>query len=134
MRLSTWLWLGLVALVGYVMFQVKYQVMGLEDQLARVDRSIVADRDGLRVLNAEWSYLNEPTRLDRLRQHYLTLTPIGRAQLTSLDQVPFRTANPAQMPGAAPAQESSNPVVPAPRQADFAASVQRVSAKTGTMP
>lgn len=133
MRLSTWLWLGLVALVGYIMFQVKYEVGQLEDALVRVNRSIDADRDALRVLSAEWSYLNQPARLEQLRQRYLTLTPIGRAQLGSLDQVPFRAAEPGAPPPAAPASRPESPVPQAPR-APAVGRPQFVSATAGDTP
>ena len=101
LRPSTLLWLAVIAAVGYGMFQVKYRVMQLEDQLARVNRSIDADRDALRVLGAEWSYLNQPQRLDQLRQRYLTLVPIQRRQLGSLDQVPFHPGEQGVAPEAA---------------------------------
>jgi hypothetical protein len=111
LRPSTLLWLAVIAAVGYGMFQVKYQVTALEDELARVNRSIDNDRDQLRVLGAEWSYLNQPARLDQLRQRYLTLVPIARGQLGSLDQIPFRTG---EQGGAPPAPEVASPRPPAP--------------------
>ena len=132
MRLSTWLWLALVAAVGYAIFQVKYEVMQLEDELARVNRSIDNDRDAMRVLNAEWSYLNQPARLDQLRQRYLALTPIGRAQLGSLDQVPFRPADKAEAPDGTSAPVVK-PAAPAPA-APLVGSAHLVSAKTGVTP
>jgi hypothetical protein len=111
LRLSTWLYLALIAAVGWGMFQVKYQVAQLDDELSRVNRSIDADRDKIRVLGAEWSYLTQLPRLDQLRQRYLTLAPITRAQLGSLDQVPFRAGETAApVAAAAPAVG----VVPAP--------------------
>lgn len=130
LRLSTWLYLALIAAVGWGMFQVKYQVAQLDDELSRVNRSIDADRDKIRVLGAEWSYLTQLPRLDQLRQRYLTLAPITRAQLGSLDQVPFRAGEtPAPAP-AAPALAAApapphRPSVALPGGADL------VSAKPG---
>lgn len=108
-RLATWGWLAVVGIAGFATYEVKYQVAQVDDQLGRVNRSIDADRDQLRVLNAEWSYLTQPARLDQLRQRHLTLVPVGRAQLGSLDQIPFRAgeasgpavANSAPTPAAA---------------------------------
>lgn len=110
LRLSTLLWLAVISVVGYGMFQVKYRVMQLEDELARVNRSIDADRDELRVLGAEWSFLNQPQRLDQLRQRYLTLVPVQRAQLGSLDQVPFRPGEQGIAPEAKPSRPQAPPV------------------------
>ena len=110
LRPSTLLWLAVIGAVGYGMFQVKYRVMQLEDELARVNRSIDADRDELRVLGAEWSYLNQPQRLDQLRQRYLRLVPVQRAQLGNLDQIPFRPGEQGVAPEAAPSRPQSPPV------------------------
>ena len=91
-RLATWGWLGLVGIAGFATYEVKHQVALVDDELGRVNRSIDTDRDQLRVLSAEWSYLTQPARLDQLRQRHLTLVPVTRAQLGSLDQIPFRAA------------------------------------------
>lgn len=134
LRLSTWLWLAVVGAVGYGMFQVKYEVMLLEDELGRVNRGIDADRDQLRVLNAEWSFLNQPARLDQLRQRFLALKPITRTELGSLDQVPFRAAGDQGAPGpGAPTAPSgaAQPNALAPRPTPPTHGAQLVSAKPG---
>jgi hypothetical protein len=125
LRLSTWLWLSLIAAVGSGMFLVKYQVARLDDELGRVNRSIDADRDQIRVLGAEWSYLTQLPRLDQLRQRYLTLAPVTRAQLGSLDQVPFRPGEAAAPALAAQSTAPRRPSVALPGGADL------VSAKPG---
>jgi hypothetical protein len=110
-RLSTWLWLAVVGVVGYGMFQVKYEVMQLEDELVRVNRSVDADRDQLRVLDAEWSFLTQPARLDQLRQRFLSLNPVTRAELGSLEQIPFRPV--ADNTAAAPSLAAADAKPPA---------------------
>jgi cell division protein FtsL len=106
-RLGTALWLIAVCTVGWGMFQVKYEVMQLEDQLARVNKQIADGNEAIRVLNAEWSLLTQPARLDQLAKRYLNLQPIGTQQLVRLDQVPLR-GEPE------PAVGSSTPPSPAP--------------------
>lgn len=101
-RLSTILWALLVGASGYAMFQVKYEVAQLEDTLARVNRQIVDGREQIRVLNAEWSYLNQPARLDQLAKRYLTLGPIAPAQIGRLDALPRRADAPPAAVAAAP--------------------------------
>jgi len=134
LRLSTWLWLAVVGAVGYGMFQVKYEVMQVEDELGRVNRAIDTDRDQLRVLNAEWAFVNQPARLDQLRQRFLTnLRPITRLELGSLDQVPFRPGEgQSPAPGAAP-QPPASAVLPnaSERAATPTHGAQLVSAKPG---
>jgi hypothetical protein len=89
-RPSTILWGCAVVVVGYAMFQMKYEVMQQEDRLARLDREIASDREAVRVLNAEWNYLSQPARLDELAKRYLDLVPIGPKQLGSIDAIPLR--------------------------------------------
>ena len=97
-RLGTLIWMAAVALVGYAMFQVKYEVVQQEEQFARLNRKIADGREAIRVLNAEWSFLSQPSRLNDLAKRYLNLVPIGTAQLvTNLDALPLRA------PGAAAA-------------------------------
>ncbi len=128
-RLATWGWLSMVGLAGFATYELKYQVARVDDELGRVNRSIDGDRDQLRVLSAEWSYLTQPGRLDQLRQRHLNLTPVTRAQLGSLDQIPFRSAN------AGGAAVASAPPSPAPATARPSAvlpgGANLVSAKPG---
>jgi hypothetical protein len=95
-RLATILWTLAVMIAGYAMFQVKYEVSRLEDRLAQLNHDVTAAREESRVLNAEWSLLSDPQRLDRLNKTFLHLSPVGTAQIGSIDHIPFR-------PGAAPA-------------------------------
>lgn len=96
-----------VCAVGYGMFQVKYQVMQLEDQLAHIRHQIAASRDNIRVLNAEWSLLNQPARLDGLAKRFLNLTPVTNDKLARLDTLPERPSGaPSETAPPAPAAAS----------------------------
>jgi len=90
MRVSTLIWVMLVALSGYAMFQVKAEVGRLDNQLAAANRQIADDRSEIRTLNIEWAMLNQPARLDALSKHVLQLAPIRTYVLGSLDQPPLR--------------------------------------------
>ena len=116
-RLATWGWLAAVGFAGFGTFEMKYQVAQVDEELGRVNRLIDADRDQLRVLSAEWSYLTQPARLDQLRQRHLALVPVTRAQLGSLDQVPFRSGETVGSPmaSAPPPRAPSSPSQPAAR-------------------
>jgi hypothetical protein len=129
-RLATWGWLSVVGLAGFATYEVKYQVAQVDDELGKVNRSIDGDRDQLRVLSAEWSYLTQPARLDQLRQRHLTLVPVTRGQLGSLDQIPFRSG---EAGGAAVATIVPPPAPKAPARApvQLPGGPNLVSAKPG---
>jgi hypothetical protein len=106
-RFGTALWLVLVAFVGFGMFKVKYEVMDLEDALARTNRAIVADQDAIHVLKAEWAFLSQPSRLAELSRRHLELVPLGTAQLGQIAAIPLR-------PTAIPLAIAAAPALPAP--------------------
>ncbi len=117
MRLSTLLWALLVGLSGYAMFQVKYQVVQLEDELAHMNRQIADGREQIRVLDAEWSFQNQPARLEQLAKRFLNLGPIGVTAIGHISQLPWRSPTPpAAAAAAAPPSASSQPTA-APRLA-----------------
>ena len=71
MRRSTLLWSTLCLAVVIGLFVVKHRVQDLEDRLHALNAEILADRDATQVLEAEWSYLNQPARLEALSRKLL---------------------------------------------------------------
>ena len=81
-RGTTVVWVVLAVVAGVWMFVVKHQVQSLEGELQRVERAIVAEQEAIHVLAAEWSYLNQPARLDGLGRRLIGLAPVTAAQQT----------------------------------------------------
>lgn len=48
------------------LFLVKHQVQNLERQVARVEKDVRTYRNDIRILQAEWTLLTSPQRLERL--------------------------------------------------------------------
>ena len=91
-RLLTALGLVLTAAASFGLYQVKYQVQDMERNLASMKRQIVRDRAEMQVLDAEWSFLNQPDRLQGLASRYLALAPIRPTQMASIESLPPRGA------------------------------------------
>jgi hypothetical protein len=89
-RLSLPIWLIVVLAAGFCMFQIKFAVQELEHQLGRTNRDIQRAQEQIRVLKAEWSYLNEPGRLSDLNRRYLGLAPVAAKQMHSFAALPAR--------------------------------------------
>lgn len=107
MKGKTWLfWGGLIAAAGGVLFQTSYDVQDLEEKLAGLNRKIIQEQESIQVLKAEWSYLNDPTKLEQMAQAYLALQPTEPRQYLAMDVIPMRPADAvppaAQPPGIAP--------------------------------
>jgi len=109
-RPGTIVWFCIVVAVGYAMFQVKYEVMQQEQTLAGINKQIADDREQIRVLNAEWSYLTRPSRIEELSVRFLHLSGVNSAQILPLSTVPERTdagATLAATPAAPPATSAA---------------------------
>lgn len=70
-RLSTLTALIMALLAGAALFWFSQQVQQLESQKKKLEKEIGNEEDGIRVLNAEWAYLNRPDRLETLVTNYL---------------------------------------------------------------
>ncbi len=86
---SPLVWLALAALAVAVLFHTSYRVRALEGRLAVLNREIVREHEAIRVLEAEWGFLNDPERLERLARRHLALRPTEVAQIGSIAQIPL---------------------------------------------
>lgn len=84
------LWGVLAVAAATGLFLLKYEVIALEEELAGVERDMERDRKAIHVLRAEWSYMNEPGRLERLTDRHLGLVPVTPERVASLEALPFR--------------------------------------------
>lgn len=107
-RVTTMLWLAIAFVMGAGLFYLKYDVQDLERTLARLNGGIAEDERAIHVLTGEWSYLNQPDRLDDLSRRHLGLAPLSRDRIVRLSDLPPRfgsvgqkqpTAGPAAMSG-----------------------------------
>ena len=86
----TLMWLGLATAAVMGLFALKFEVHSLEAELAALNLSIGSDVEAIHVLQAEWSFLNRPTRLQRGVVQYLDLRPVLANQVVGIGQLPAR--------------------------------------------
>jgi hypothetical protein len=89
-RISAIVWVVVLALLGIGLFQVKYNVQGKERDLREVRRQIEANYNAIHVLDAEWSYLNDPLRLADLTRRHTGLVPTTPGQIGDFASLPLR--------------------------------------------
>jgi len=87
---GTLLWLTLAIVAGAGLFHVSYRVQSLEEELTQVNHDILSEQETLHLLRAEWSYLNEPTRLAELTRRHLALAPLAAGQMVRIEDLPLR--------------------------------------------
>ena len=71
LRLSTLTSIVLALLAGGALFWVSQQVQMLEHEQRQLKQDIATQKEGIRVLDAEWDYLNRPDRLEALVADHL---------------------------------------------------------------
>lgn len=94
------LWLLAVAALSAGQFRVSDEARQLEDELQAYNRAILAEQESVRVLKAEWAYLNDPARIQRLAERFLSAAPVEATQVVALGDLPPRLDAPI---GSAPA-------------------------------
>lgn len=115
------IWFALACVCGAILFQTSQRVNDGRQKLAQIEGNIRKEDQSIRVLQAEWSYLNQPERLEKLTKKYLGLQPLKGSQFTDAAQLETR---PVEMPAAetaAPAVAAAQtPAVqtPAPEKID----------------
>lgn len=76
--------------LGFGLFRLTYEVQTLEGELSHVNRAVAAEREAIHVLRAEWSYLNEPTRLEALTKKHLSLRATQDGRIRTVAEIPSR--------------------------------------------
>ncbi|MBL8698716.1 MAG: hypothetical protein JNK67_10105 [Alphaproteobacteria bacterium] len=112
-RAATLLWTALAGAVGFGLFHLKHEVQALDEELVRLNRQILAEHQTIHVLKAEWSYFNQPQRLEALAQRHLDLAPMKPQQIGRLADLPRRAAPDAAVSTvAAPPAVATTPAAP----------------------
>jgi hypothetical protein len=75
LRISTFFALTLSAASGFMLFSTAQKVQQAESNLGRVRTQVAQEEQTIRVLRAEWDYLNRPDRLEALVKSKLELIP-----------------------------------------------------------
>ena len=70
------------------LYHVKYSVDRMERQGLSLKAKIADEHAAIRILDAEWSSLNNPERLQKLSSRYLELAPVEVVQVVSFAQIP----------------------------------------------
>lgn len=132
MRLQILLWTVLIAGASAVLFQVSQEVKGLDRNLASLNRQILTEQEAIRVLRAEWAYLNQPVRLQALASEHLDLAEVSRTQMiASIEDIP-RPLPTVRLASAPADGRYANAVVPYPVRKPGEEPPEQVAASTAS--
>ena len=105
-----------IILVGTVMaaaaytFGIKHQAELIEQDVRVLDRKIALEHETISLLQADWSLLNQPNRLQRLSELFagdLALNPLDAEQIVQPDELPAEPVPKQPAAGASPARTAS---------------------------
>jgi hypothetical protein len=81
---------ALAALCCLALYRVSEQTRIARIRLISVEKQIVDDHDAMKVLQADWERVSEPSRIQALAQSRLGLSDTATVALASLDNLPRR--------------------------------------------
>ena len=87
-RGATVIWAVLVLLSSSGLFLMKLKVQALEERLLILNDTIRETHKSIRILSAEWSYLNDPARIADLATRLLGLQPLGADAFVTFADLP----------------------------------------------
>lgn len=76
LKLSSFTALLLALLSGGALFWVSQQVQKSEREQRKLQQIANQEQEAIRVLDAEWDYLNRPDRLEAMAHEYLQMSPV----------------------------------------------------------
>ncbi len=74
-RISAVIAIGAAVLSGVALFLTAQKVQTAETRLQLLQDASASEKQSMRVLHAEWDYLNRPDRLEALARDHLNMTP-----------------------------------------------------------
>ena len=75
-RISSLFFVVVAVVAGTLLFQTSQSVQRLEGNLHDVTQNVGHEKESLRVLGAEWDYLNRPERLEKLTLENLDMDAV----------------------------------------------------------
>ena len=95
-RLINLFLLAVVLAGAFWLYQVKHEAKQEEERIAHLEHQITEEKQALLLLKAEWSYLNRPSRVQRLSDRF-------SAQLGLKEVAPYQIGDVADLPDRTPA-------------------------------
>lgn len=80
----------LLAFSGAALMHISHSVQRLEKEVAANQKTIDQEQEAIRVLKAEWAYLNTPERLEKMAIHGLDMAvPETKKVISNIENMPL---------------------------------------------
>jgi cell division protein FtsL len=96
-----------VLVAGFKIYTLEFRTRAKEREIVRIEKEIAQEKENIRLLDAEWSYLSSPKRIERLAREYLKLEPVKADQFVELSNLGARLP---ELPPVDPAATNEDPI------------------------
>jgi cell division protein FtsL len=79
-----------VLTAGFVLYTLEHQTRQAERDIAKLNASIKDEQEAIKLLEAEWSNLTRPERLQKLAEEHLQMKPVSQLQLIEESELAAR--------------------------------------------
>jgi hypothetical protein len=90
MRLINLIVVAALVLAAAFVYKVKFDSTVQAERVAKLRTEIRRERESVAALRAEWSQLDNPTRIQGLASRHLPLKPMEATQVETFDHLPDR--------------------------------------------
>jgi cell division protein FtsL len=77
-----------VLISAFFLYSLEHSTRELERQVAKLKSGISDERESIKLLNAEWSSLTRPERIQKIAEEQLKLLPMTASQIASVAELP----------------------------------------------
>jgi len=91
MRVLNFVVVGCMIVAAVLVYEVKYQSTYKAQAVARLNGEIRAEREKIATLNAEWSRLAAPARIQTLAERYLGMKPLDVSRIDDFSALPEKS-------------------------------------------
>ena len=99
LRLLNFLLVPAVLASGFALYKLEHNTRSLEREIAATQKNIDGEYELIGLLNAEWSLLTRPRRLERLARYHLGMGPL----------MPDQIKRPGDITGSLPPPPAASP-------------------------
>ncbi len=93
-RTTSMLLIGVIVLgLGVGTYVVEQMILEREQKIAALNAKIKEEQDRITVLEADWSYLTRPSRIQSLSKEMLSFAPIEPQRILTLDMLDGQNAS-----------------------------------------